>query len=49
MGTRGPIKAGVAKSLPGLMRSGLVSIGFVDGKNAEHICFSFLLLEQARI
>ena len=47
MGTRGPIKAGVAKGLPGLMRSGLVSIGFVDGeKTPKTYVFRFCFLNK---
>ena len=47
MGTRGPIKAGVAKSLPGLMRSGLVSIDFVGGqKTLKTYVFPFCCLNK---
>ena len=55
MGTRGPIKAGVAKHLPGLPLCGVRTvvpwhplIGFVDGKT-PNMCLLFLLFEQACI
>ena len=46
VGTRGPMEAGVAESLPGLMRSGLVSIDFVDEKTPKTDVFRFCCLNK---